>query len=96
MSRELPLGGEVRLRRRPVAGELRKRHERRGWLLPLDRAAIVVGVAGLREPGVREELLAVLEDLERAERGCPGGLGVREAVSRIERRDPSDEPRVGA
>ena len=66
VSRELPLRGEVVLRRRPIAGELRKRHECRGRLLARVHAAIVVGVAGLLEPRVPEELLAVSEDLERA------------------------------
>jgi len=46
VSSKLSLDGEVVLRRRAVAWELRKRHERRGWLLALAFAAIVVCLAG--------------------------------------------------
>ena len=47
---------------------LRKRHERRGWLLTLVFAAIVVGLAGFLEPSIHEELVAVLKDRERPSR----------------------------
>ena len=67
VSSKLSLGGEVVLRRRAVAWELRKRHERRGWLLALAFAAIVVCLAGFLEPRARDELVAGLKDLERAE-----------------------------
>jgi hypothetical protein len=46
VSGKLSLGGEVILRRRTAAWELCKRHERRGWLLALAFAAIVVCLAG--------------------------------------------------
>ena len=67
MSSKLSLDGEVVLRRRAVAWELRKRHERRGWLLALAFAAIIVSFAGFLEPRVREQLVAVLKDREGAE-----------------------------
>ena len=96
MSSKLSLGGEVILRLRIAAWELCERHERRGWLLALAFAAIVVCLVGFVEPRVREELVAGLKDLEKAERGCARVHGVREVLSHTERRDPADESRVGA
>ena len=65
MSSELSLGGEVILRRRTAAWELRERHARRGWLLVLAFAAIVVCLTGFLEPRVLEELVAGFKDLLR-------------------------------